>query len=621
MSIEISALFLIIAGMVYLFFTEKLPLDVTAMSGLLLLTFAGYLTPDEALSGFSSPVFITMVSIFVLSAALKETGVARKFAAVLHRRVGSNQALAIIGVVLVAAFLSSFMNRVAAAALLLPGVMGLAVRASIPPSLLLIPLSFGTIFGGMAMPLSTPANLLAQYSLEEAGLAPFSTLAFLPFGLVAMLLGAVFLAMLGPKLLPRNQIPKESATGQDLPQLYRLYERLFALRVPANSSLVGRTLESVGFGNALGALVLAITHGPRQRLAPRGIDRLAAGDTLIVAGRISDFEAVQKCADGQSPKVVVAGEERDFDGIKHLGEFEILSTNVESELDSLEVAVVEAVLSPRSSLIGRTIREIEFRERYGLQVLAIWRAGEPHRTRLGNRVLEFGDALLLQGPRDRVATLMRDADFVFLSESKTESRQRAKAPIAIAAFVIMVALAVFKIEPVEISALLAVTIVLVARVLPAEQAYREIEWRVSIFTAALLPLGIAFQKSGAAALISELVVAHAGQYGPMVVMAGLCVLASALSQALDGAPAMVLLSAITIQLAQSLGVSPYPFMMAVALSTSNAFLTPFSHKSNLLVMNPGGYRAKDYFRIGWILSLIMFIMVMLLVPILLPFKP
>lgn len=621
MNVEVFALFLIIAGMIYLFFTERLPVDVTAVSGLLLLTFFGYLTPQEAVSGFASPVFITMVCVFILSSAFKETGIARKVAGTLHRFVGSNQTLAIMSVVLVAAFFSAFMNRVAVAALLLPGVMGLAIRSATPPSLLLIPLSFGTLFGGMAMPISTPANLLAQHGLREAGLAPFGFLDFLPYGLAAIGLGTLFLGFIGPKLLPRNQIPKETASGQDLPQLYRLYERLISVRVPMNSSLVGRTLESVGFGTALGALVLSISHGPRRRLAPRGSDRLSGGDVLIVAGRIADFEEVRKCAAGETEKIVVGGEERDAARLKHFGEFEVLSENVESELDSLDVAVVEAVLSPRSSLIGRTIREIEFRERYGLQVVAIWRAGEPHRTRLGNRILEFGDALLLQGPRERVATLMRDSDFVFLSESRTEARQRAKAPIAIAAFALMVALTVFGIQPVEISALFAVAIILVARVIPAEQAYREVEWRVSIFTAALLPLGIAFQKSGAAALIAQGVVTHAGHFGPMVVLAGLCLLASALSQALDGAPAVVLLSGVTIQVAQSLGVSPYPFMMAMTLATSNAFLTPFSHKSNLLVMNPGNYRAVDYFRTGSILTVIMFIAVLALVPLLLPFKP
>lgn len=621
MNFEVLALLVIIAGMVYLFFTERLSVDVTAICGLLLLTFAGYLTPQEAVSGFSSPVFITMVSVFVLSSALKETGIARKVAGALYRFVGTNQTLAIVGVVLVAAFFSAFMNRIVVAALLLPGVMGLAVRASIPPSLLLIPLSFGTLLGGMAMPISTPANLISLHALQEKGLQTFGFLDFLPFGLAAVVVGALFLGIAGPKLLPRNQIPKETGGGQDLPQLYRLYERLFSVRVPMNSTLAGRTLESVGFGTQLGALVLAIIHGPRRRLAPRGSDRLSPGDTLIVAGRISDFEEVRKGASADSPTVMVAGEERAVEGIKHLNEFEIISTNVESELDSLEVAVVEAVLSPRSTLIGRTIREIEFRERYGLQVLAIWRAGEPHRTRLGNRKLEFGDALLLQGPRDRVSALSRDADFVFLSESKTEARQRAGAPIALGAFLLMIVLTVCGIQPVEISAMLAVAIVLVSGIVGADQAYREVEWRVSIFTAALLPLGIAFQKSGATDLMSNAIVTHAGHFGPLAVLAGLCVLASALSQALDGAPAMVLLGAVTIEVAQRLGVSPHAFLMAVTLSTSIAYLTPFSHKANLLVMNPGNYRPKDYFRVGSVVTLLMFITILALLPLVFPLKP
>ncbi|MBX7144362.1 MAG: SLC13 family permease [Oligoflexia bacterium] len=610
---------LIIAVMVVLFLTEHIPLDLTALVGLLALLLSGYLTPEEALVGFSSPTTITLVSMFVLSAALRETGVADRAAHLVHRWVGQSEQRCVAAVILLGVVFSSFMANVAAVALLLPSVLALAQRARVAPSRLLIPLSFAVLLGGMTTIIGTSPNLLAAQLLRERGLESFHFFDFTPVGLGVALCGGIFLWLFGWRMLPVYQSHVHTGPRDNLPKLYRLYERVFSVRVPHASKLCGKSLSMLRFASALGSQVIAIVRGGRKRLAPRGTDVLEGGDLLVVAGQLSDLEELKQFSHTDLKRAVIAGAEQDLDEVRVLGEVEVVSENVASELESLEVGIVEVVLSPRSSLIGRTIREANFREQYGFQVLGIWRAGEPMRARLGNIQLQFGDALLLQGPRLRIPLLASDRDFVVLSESEPPAVRRYGAVLTVAAFVLMVALSVSGYMHIEIAALLATALVLLARVLPMQQVYREIEWRIVVFVSALLPLGVAVQRSGLADEGARLVLGLTGGASPWMALVLLALLASAISQLFDAAPAVVLLAPIVFQVATALKVNPHPLMLAVALGASIAFLTPFSHKAHLLVMHPGGYKSADYWKIGLLMTVLTFAVLALLVPIFMPF--
>ncbi len=612
MTFEMWTLLGLLLALTYLLVTERLPVELSALCAVLALVFLGGLSPAEALSGFSSPTVVTLGAMFVLSAALRETGVAERLALAAIRIVGQSERRAVVVVLVLSMSLSAFMSNVATVAILLPSVLSIAQRGAIPASLLLIPLSFGSLLGGMITIVGSSPNLLAAQMLSARNFESFHFADFTPIGLGVALSGAAVIAAGGWRLLPRTSAGSFVGGRDDLTKLYGIYERFFTLRVPPNSLLVGMTLESIRFGSVLGAQVMAIVRGGRRRLAPHGSAKLESGDVLIVAGRLSEMLELQS---RQRARVAT-----DVQNSEVLGEFEILSENVEAELESIEVGIVELLLAPRSSLLGRALRDTHFRERFGFQVLGIWRAGKPIRTHLGDQILQVGDALLVQGPRSRIATLSHDRDFVFLTESDPPVVRRYGAILTTLAFLLMVGLSVSGIVEIEIATLLAAILVLAARAVPLQFAYREIDWRILFFVAALLPIGMAVQRSGLGEMAAQNLVAS-GMFGsPFIVLLLLALVSSLVSQLLDGAPAVVLMAPVVFSLAEALQLRPQPLMLAVALGASIAFLTPFSHKAHMLVINSGGYQARDYFRLGVWVSLATLVMLLALICYLLPLR-
>ena len=281
--------------------------------------------------------------------------------------------------------------------------------------------------------------------------------------------------------------------------------------------------------------------------------------------------------------------------------------------------VVEAVVAPRSAINGHTLKDLNFRERYNLQVLAIWREGEPIHEGLPDIKLRIGDALLLQGPAAKIRLLGPDPDFLMLTAGLEEVRRTKKAPFALAGLGLMVFLVAAGYFPIQVAAFSAAVFVVLTGALTMEEAYRAIEWRAIFLVAAVIPIGVAMERSGAAARIADGVVHSAGSIGPYAVLVSLLILSSALSQGLDGAPTVVLLAPVVVLAAAQLGISPRPLMMGVGLAASAAFLTPFSHKAHLLVMSAGGYRVGDFTRVGSVLTVIVLGLLALMIPWLLPF--
>jgi len=776
MTFEIGFLFALLAAMVYLFLTEKLPVDLTAFLGLIVLVFGGYLTAGEAFTGFSSPAVITMLSVFIVGAALLETGVADMIGGRIHRIVGSSETRLIVVLMLTAGILSAFMNNIAATAVLMPAVASIARRSNLAPSRLFMPLAFGAILGGTTTLVGTPPNILAAQMLDERGLEPFSLFDFTPIGLVILAVGTLFMVTIGRKLLPVREDRGPAATEtRDLAGVYQLQDRLFSIRVPDDSPLDGQTLIETRFGNTLGVKVVAILRNGKQHLSPDGDAVLQAGDVLSVSGRASDLEELLRlrsleisktrrsdvpmpekrigavCArversstlEGRSLReldfhnrfgLVVVGIRRGGtlhrtelagtsfrggdeilalgqpDSVEHLSQVEDFtvidqglgvladledelhlisipadssmagSTIAESRLGELvgltvlglirdgetrlalsadevlepgdrllisaepsrietldqvgdiqieaestaplesdEVGMIEVAVAPRSEAVGQTLAQLEFRERYGLLALALWRGGEPLHVDFANKPLKFGDALLLHGARSRVKRLARDPDFVVLSDVEQAQRSTRKAPWALACLVLMIGLVATGFQPIHVAAFTAASLSILFGALTMRQAYRAIEWKAIFLVAAVLPVGVAMERTGAALLMADSVATVAGPLGPYATLAALVVLASLLSQGLDGAPAIVLLAPVVISTADAMGISPYPLMMGASLAASAAFMTPFSHKANLLVMGAGGYRSRDYVRVGTPLTIVIIALLVLLVPLFFPF--
>jgi di/tricarboxylate transporter len=380
--------------------------------------------------------------------------------------------------------------------------------------------------------------------------------------------------------------------------VYQLEERLMVVQVPANSSLVGKTLMESRLGDSFGLGVLGVVRQGKTQLMVDPEEQLAAGDTLLVKGKKEDLLTV--------------------DGLQTLQVETPAPTDI-TRLETEKVGLQEAVLSPHSTLAGKTLRELHFRVKYGLNVLAIWREGRAYRSNLRDMTIRFGDALLLYGSRDKIRILGSEPDFLVLTEEAQEAPRLEKAPIAILIMALVLLAVIIDLAHIAIAAVVGVVLMILTRCLTMEEAYRAIEWKAVFLIAGMLPLGIAMQQTGAASFLAEGMVSVIGGFGPLAVMAGLFILAALASQVMPNPAVAVLLAPIALNTAKDLSVSPYPLMMAVAVSASAAFLSPVGHSANVLIMGPGGYRFSDYTKVGLPLTLVVLLVVLVVMPIFWPF--
>jgi di/tricarboxylate transporter len=371
-----------------------------------------------------------------------------------------------------------------------------------------------------------------------------------------------------------------------------------ALRVPEGSVLADKSLVESHLGDAFGLGVLGIIREGETWLMPGPDERLLAGDLLLAKGRRDEL--------------------RTLDALQALEVEQDAPLDLD-ELESDEVGLVEVVLSPYSALPGKTLRQLHFRDKYGLSVLAIWREGTAYRSNLRDMALRLGDALLLHGPRERLKVLGADPEFLVLTEEAQEAPRTKKAPLAVGVMAAVLVPVIAGWLPIGVTAVAGVVLMVLSGCLTMDEAYRSIEWKAIFLIAGMLPLGIAMEHTGAAAYLAEGMVALIGSFGPLVVMAGLFVLAALASQVMPNPAVAVLLAPIAYNTATDMGVSPYPLMMAVAISASAAFLSPVGHSANVLVMGPGGYRFADYTKVGLPLTLVVLIVSMLAVPLVWPF--
>lgn len=375
--------------------------------------------------------------------------------------------------------------------------------------------------------------------------------------------------------------------------LYGLDTRLMTAYIPQNSVLIGKTLVESRLGDAYGLSVLGIVHDGITQLMPDPQAILVEGDTLLIKGKESNMLMIE--------------------GLENLS-FETLDLPHLSALETEETGLVEAVLSPHTTLVGKTLQTINFRAKYGLSVLAIWREGRAYRSNLRDMPLRFGDALLLYGSRQRMRMLGSESDFLVLSEDAQEMPRREKAPVVLLILALVLIPVIFGWVPIAIAAVLGVALVVITKSLTMEEAYRLIEWKAVFLIAGMLPLGIAMEESGAAQFLAENMLTLIGGFGPVAVMAGLFILAAVASQIMPNPAVAVLLAPIALNSATDLSISPYPLMMIVAISASSAFLSPVGHSANLLVMGPGGYRFSDYLKVGLPLTLLLLVVTILIMP-------
>ncbi len=401
-------------------------------------------------------------------------------------------------------------------------------------------------------------------------------------------------AQLGALRNETDFLPSSIETVQE----YSLDERLVAMRIPEESSLVGKTLVESRLGDAFGVGVMGIVRAGTTLHMPDPDKPLSAGDLLLVKVRPGDLETLaglQSLEIDQSPIPGLA------------------------DLESEHVGLVDIALSPRTTLAGKTLRQTHFRDKYGLSVLAIWREGRAYRSNLRDMALRFGDALLLYGSRERLRMLGTERDFLVLTEAAQEAMRLNKAPLALLIMAAVLVPVILDVIPIAIAAVAGVVLMVLTSCLTMEEAYQAIEWKAVFLIAGMLSLGIAMEQTGAARFLAEGMVGLVGGLGPLAVTAGLFLLAALASQVMPNPAVAVLLAPIALNTASDLGISPYPLMMTVAVSASAAFLSPVGHSANILVMGPGGYRFIDYIKVGVPLTLVVLVVVLLVMPVFWPF--
>jgi len=582
-----------------LFFSNRLPADLIALLVVVALGVTGVLTTQEAFSGFSRSAVITIIAIFVMTETLEKTGVTDQVGNLLLRLGGRSELHLVIAVMIAGAFLSLFMNNIAATAVLLPAASGAAKRASVNTSRLLMPLAFSTILGGMAT-LFTTSNIVLNSVLHDNNIPGFAITDFLPVGLPLVIVGVLYIALVGIKSLPgespmeRTHAPNK-AESADLIKTYGLADKLFRARVPDNSFLIGKKLYECTLREDFDVTVVGIERNKKRILDLSPETKLRRGDVLILEGEEEEFRR------------------RD---VEPYMEFLPETGWKESDLESRAVDVVEAMLAPRSSLIRKTLRDAHFREKYGISVLAIWRGDQEIHFDLADIELRFGDALLLQGPRKKLALLADDPDIILMmAEGEKEIRVPGRGRVAIIIFALTLLLAIIFPQITGSIMLGGALATVLTRIITIEQAYAAIGWKSVFLVAGMLPMGVALTKTNAAALAANQMIDVMGGYGAMPLLAGLLVFTIVLTQLVNGAVSAAIIGPIAVQIAQQTGTDPRVLVMGVAMATSMAFITPFGHAVNILVMGPGGYSFRDYVKIGVPLTAILFVVVMIFLPI------
>jgi di/tricarboxylate transporter len=567
--------------------------DVIAMLVLLTLALSGTITPSEAFSGFSSPAVITVWSVYIVSAGLAKTGITDILGQHIIRIAGNSEPRLIAMIMLTCGSMSAFMNNIGAVAVLLPAVAGISRQSKIPLSRLLIPLSFSSLMGGNMTLIGTPPNVLASSILSERGLPSFAFFDFTPLGAIVFGTGILYMVFIGRHLLPKNE-PLEQKS------LSRLREYISEIRVPDDSPLAEKTLIESRLGEEYDLSVLSIIRRDTFKVLPLPDMRIRAGDLLTVEGTIEQLLRV-----------------RNELGL-HIELEQKLDIN---RLDSEDTHVFEAALAPRARITGNTLREIEFRDRYGLTALAIWRQGEVITERLRDVRLRFGDTLLLQGSRRRIASVQDNGDFLVLEPVELESRRKNKLFIAMGISALVLALVTLGGFDIATAMLIGAMGMVLTGCLKMDEAYQSIEWRSVFLIAGMLPLGLAMDSTGTARFLADQIVTTIGVWGPLAILAGIMIFAGLVTEPMSNAAATVLMVPIAIDIALGLNASPQAFVLATVIGASTSFLTPVGHQANVLVMGPGGYRFFDYTRVGFLLNVLIILVTILALPIFWPLMP
>lgn len=623
MTLEMWIALGILIAAIILFVTEWLRVDVVAIAVMVALMLTGLLTAQEAIAGFSNPAVLTIAALFIVGGGVLQTGLAAAIGQRILKIAGSHPGRLTAVIMTAVALLSAVMSDTGTVAVLLPAIISLGVSAKISPSKLLIPLSYGSLLGGASTLIGTPPNIIVSDLLREQGLRPFLFFDYTPIGVAIFVAGVLFMVSVGRRLLPDYK-PKQDLqrveTPEELLSLYRLPDNLFRLRVRRSSEMIEKTILKSRLRQDYGLTVLdilrpspnvnnskdSLLRAKRDQvefssLSPSPDTTILAGDILVVQGSPNDTAHAAAVLNlGVQP---AQGREN-------------------ASLISSEVGLAEVLLPPRSSLLGKSLVDVQFGTVYHLTVLGITRPGVEGSLDLKETELRFGDTLLVQGPWENIMALReKRRDFVVMGQPEQilSAPARAKAPLAMLVLFGMLVVMVTDLMPLATASMLAALVMILTGCLSIDDAYDAVDWKSIVLIAGMLPMSTALEKVGLVDLAAQGFTQGLGNFGPILVLGGLFLLTSIFTQVLSNTATTVLIAPIALATAIQLGIQPYAFLMGVAIAASMAFASPVASPANTLVMGAGHYRFSDYIKVGVPLIFLTLLVALVALPLIFPF--
>lgn len=557
-----------------------LPVDITAISVAVVLMLLGLVTPEQGISGFGNSATITVMAMFILSAGIARTGAIQVVSDLLLKWGGKNPTQQILAMGVIIAPIGAFINNTAVVAVFLPIVEDWCKKQRISVSKLLIPLSYTTILGGTITVIGTSTNVLASELSKQLGYGEFNLFQFTALGVITFSIGLTYLALLGPHLLPER-------TDGDVGQPYGLKDYVSEVVVTSGSSLVGQTVRSSALQRKFDVDVLELIHNHSHFPQPLVDKVLTDGDVLLVRGSREELLKI-----------------KDEKGIDILPDFQFGPESLETDLTG-EEGIAEVLILSNSNLIGSMLKDLRFRHRYNVTVLGLRRGQELVRDRLGKVPLRFGDLLLVQGPKQSFLELQTSQDLLVMEQRDVETLRRDKAGIAIAIGLGVVLTAALNWQPVLVSGLTGVVLMVLTGCLKPGEVYSAVRWDIIFLLAGLIPLGVAMDNSGATQWLADYLVALGGGLSGYWVLVFFYVITILLTELLSNNASVILMLPVAVEVAKSLGLNPFALMFAVTFAASSRFMTPIGYQTNTMVYGPGGYKFLDFTRIGAPLSLLM----------------